>query len=740
MASKAERGPAPVSLLRYLPFRYVDCRVPLTGIRQAHRLTSREGKAYLAFRVETAPTVSRGPGMPRTYFRVTDGLLSATVTAFRDTGAWLRAAKVGETIHLFGEVGAWRDQLEVRKASLVDPLEQGRIVPRYRARDGEPSAVIEARIRTLLANPASLREAKKEVEGVLGCSSRAAMCDIGFGGSLEELLGSLHQPETTAELHGAASAARRLNVLKAVYDVRDRPKPRATKKAVLSLPVATLRETIAVIPFALTDDQRRAIWETVKELRADQPCRRLISGDVGTGKTIAYAVPLVCAQREGARVAVLTPNAILAHQIAGEIRDISPGTAVRLVVSGENPDMNLSGAPILVGTSALEGYLDKARALGQSDYQLDLLVVDEQQKMGVRQRQALAAEHTNIIEATATPIPRTAALLNYGNIGFSAIDQCPVEKRIKSKVVEPHDHRRAARSLLNVVHSGRQVAVIYPRRGASGERHAFGAQDKGHAEELARQLKSIGGTRVRVSEKELSHEDRGSGAFESHQVSCIAPRRKRGQFEHALAQLAAHPEEPIVSAAEERRLRNNVDTAWEAWDRKLPGLVGRIHGGMATEAKVAELAKMKSGEYRVMIATSAIEIGVTMPNLAALMVVNSDLNGASTLHQFRGRVARKGGSGLFLMHVDKPLSEMDANSVQRLKAVEKCNNGRELARLDLEQRGFGALGSEGVEQKGFLGGVFSGLTVTPADLEAVLDSVLRPGSRCPAPSAPPEPV
>jgi len=710
----------PFEMLGYLPMKYLDYRHPLTSLPDAINKCMSGESCYIKLKV-TSDAGYRQMGAKNLFVvDVTDGEMEATIVPFGNHQMWGNACKEDRWIHLHTKVVVDGRFLKFKSPNLVFASEQNRIVPKYRALNGHKSEEIEGLVDLVLKDPGSIREFTNRIEEKVGATRHHIGKDLGLrDANIEGLIRALHRPKSLRELERATTLARQLNALGSVYESYNKPPPQINRRSEVEFSVDLIKEKLSGLPFTITDDQKRAVWDICKDLHSDIPMERLLSGDVGCGKTLCYTLPLVCAQAMGYKTAVLMPNSVLAGQVAHEIETLYPGTPVRLVLGGQKSDPDLSDNPVLVGTSALTAYLKKIQDSTGVSRQFDVVVVDEQQKMGVAQRDLLVSPHTNVLEATATPIPRTAAMLAYGNMKFSSLDKAPVVKDIKSEITPPSKHRYAMNRLLEIARNEGQVAVVYPLKSRPDGLRAFSADKEEEADAALEKLKSAKATRVKKTLKSKATENQHVTGW---QVTFSAPKAKKHHenFESAVLSIPLVEEDPLISAKEARRASVNVEDAWRAWDSKMPGLVGRLHGDMTTADKLAELQKMKDGIYKILITTSVIEIGVTVPNLRGMMVVRSDIFGASTLHQFRGRLARHGGAGEFFMHIDTPLETINPVTAKRLEAVEGCSVGRELARLDMEQRGFGDLGGELGVQAGFLDGIFRGLKVTPADLDALV--------------------
>ena len=452
--------------------------------------------------------------------------------------------------------------------------------------------------------------------------------EIGFSRG-EDLLRALHKPTSLEEGLRAIEAAQALSALSLIRKaVKRRSQIEPNPQSMISVTPELLNENIQKLPFAATAGQKHAMENIAKALRSPFPLDGLLSGDVGSGKTATFLVPLVSAYFAGAKCMILTPNLLLIKQVAREIKEFFPTVEVCTVTGeGINGDPHTS---IIVGSTAILGAFKKKK-LGPSP---NFLVIDEQHRFSVEQRNSIAAPYTNVLEATATPIPRTAALAAFGNKSIFILRDIPVVKDIQTEIAFREDAKRARDFLLESLHNGRdQVAVIYPLVGSENA-------DNG--------LKSI--------------------------------------YE-----------------------------AKENWKKCVPEeLIAVLHGKMTDEEKEEVIRSFRAGEKRFLIASTVIEVGLTLPDLKRMMIIGADRMGLVTLHQLRGRLARHGGEGDCLLFVENP----DSEAVERLQILVDHIDGFTVAEKDAEQRGFGDfLSTDGDEQSGKTRTLFMGVKVGPREIE-----------------------
>jgi ATP-dependent DNA helicase RecG len=367
---------------------------------------------------------------------------------------------------------------------------------------------------------------------------------------------------------------------------------------------------------------------------------RLLQGEVGSGKTVVALRAMLAVVDSGGQAALLAPTEVLAQQHHRSITELlgplaergllggaDHGTRVALL-TGSQPtavrrqmllDVVSGEAGIVVGTHAL--IQDKV-----DFYDLGLVVVDEQHRFGVEQRDALRAKAKtppHLLVMTATPIPRTVAMTVFGDLEVSTLTELPAGRPpITTHVIptwdKPHFLDRAWERIREEVAAGHQAFVVAPRIG----------DDEG-AEEST-------GDDVAVE---------------------TAPRR------------------PAVAV---------VDVAAQLREGPLAGLrLDLLHGRLPSETKEDVMRRFAAGETDVVVATTVIEVGVDVPNATVMVVMDADWFGVSQLHQLRGRIGRGSAPGLCLLVTD---AEEGSPARERLAAVASTLDGFELSRLDLQTR------------------------------------------------------
>jgi ATP-dependent DNA helicase RecG len=400
----------------------------------------------------------------------------------------------------------------------------------------------------------------------------------------------------------------------------------------------------AALPFTLTAGQRKVGDVLADELARPHPMHRLLQGEVGSGKTVVALRAMLQVVDAGGQAALLAPTEVLAAQHArtieallgplaqaGRLGGSENATRVALL-TGSLPaaarkqallDAAGGAAGIVVGTHALIQEQVSFADLG-------LVVVDEQHRFGVEQRDALrgkAVTPPHVLVMTATPIPRTVAMTVFGDLETSTLTELPAGRAAIATSVVPAAERpgwleRAWQRIREEVAAGRQAYVVCPRIGAD------------------------------VSDFE-------------------------GEF----------PEYPDEDGGEPNARRPPVavvDVLPMLADGPLHGLrLAALHGRLTPEEKDRTMLEFAAGRIDVLVATTVIEVGVDVPNASVMAVLDAERFGISQLHQLRGRIGRGGHSGLCLLVTDAPTG---SPARERLDAVAATTDGFALAKLDVEQR------------------------------------------------------
>lgn len=423
-------------------------------------------------------------------------------------------------------------------------------------------------------------------------------------------------------------------------------KPRAIKQEGL------LSEFDRRLPFKLTAGQQRIWQEISRDISGNHPMYRLLQGDVGSGKTIVALRAMLAIVDSGGQAALLAPTEVLAQQHFKNFRNLLGELAMGGMLGGSSQATKLA---LLTGSlSASEkkaarigiasgdfGIIVGTHALlseGVEFQDLGLIVIDEQHRFGVEQRDALRAKAElppHVLVMTATPIPRTIAMTVFGDLDTSILDELPLGRSpITSHVVstreKPQYLERAWQRVREEVGHGHQVYVVAPRITASdtSDFSTFG-----------------------LSQDELKLARRLSGDSESSEGIAM------NSVEDLLPKLSDGP----------------------LCDLRL----SKLHGRMTPEEKERTMTDFAAGAIDVLVATTVIEVGVDVPNASMMVIMDADRFGVSQLHQLRGRVGRGSVAGLCLFVTDQPSG---TPAMERLNAVAATTNGFELSKLDLEQR------------------------------------------------------
>jgi len=508
-----------------------------------------------------------------------------------------------------------------------DPTHTGRIIPVYPETEGVSSRWLRFIIKPLLTKirnqiPETLPIEILEKEKLL---------------PIREAIWQIHFPD---DFNKVAAAKQRF-VFEELFNLALLvlwEKLKLAKEKALSIPtnLTEIKNFLNALPFQLTDDQKKALWQILKDLEKPQPMNRLLNGDVGSGKTVVATIAALNTISAGFQAAFMAPTEILAKQHFKTLQNfLKPwGIKIALMTGKENflNDQKLKRKEILekIKTGEVNLILG-THALIQEEVdfkKLGLVIIDEQHRFGIEQRAKLCRKQNftpHLLSMSATPIPRTLALTIYGDLDLSLIKELPAgRKQIITRIVPPEERQATYEFIRQEVKKGRQVFVICPR---------------------------------------------------------IEPNKKKDNEEQGLF-LSELTDERKLVWAEVKAVKNEYEKL--AKDIFPDLRVGMLHGKMKTTEKEEILNKFKNREIDVLVATSVVEVGIDFPNATIMMIEDADKFGLAQLHQFRGRVGRGDQQSYCFL-----FSEFIYNP--RLRAMTLYQDGFTLAEKDLKLRGPGDL-------------------------------------------------
>jgi len=660
-------------LLHYLPFRYED------------RLNPRGIAELRAGEMASVIAEVRNSGLFRTrrmpIFQMTAGQGRARLKCLWFNGGYLRDRfKPGQMVALYGKVEADRnDELQIMQPQfeilgdttedggadaadqkLAASLEVGRIVPIYEsAGQGRLTArwfrrIIRSALETMPPNlpdplPAVVR-------------SRRALI------SPHQALWQVHWPdagEAFADLQSARTPAHVRLIFEELFFVElgleFKRRQMKAQTGIAFHPNDRVREAIKkILPFHPTAAQKRVLKEIVGDMEKPSPMRRLLQGDVGSGKTIVAFEAAILAIENGYQVALMVPTEILAQQHYFSARRILENAGYRIVLLTGSLEQDRKrdirrhivqgNAHLVIGTHAL---LEESVEFAK----LGLVIVDEQHRFGVMQRLKLMKKSNDespgaagkaetpsgqpartpalqssgssaltkgngtsgkasstaadvpepdVLVMTATPIPRTLALTLYGDLDVSVLDELPPGRTpIVTRRVSDERSSEVWEFVRKQVAAGHQAYVVYP----------------------------------------------------------------------------------VIQENEEREMKAAIKMYKELANRIFPDLkVGLLHGKLDNDLKEHVMRLFQSGELNILVATTVIEVGVDVPNASVMVIEHADRFGLSQLHQLRGRIGRGAAKSYCILMTGGKVTE---EGERRLDAMVRTNDGFQIAELDLEQRGPG---------------------------------------------------
>jgi ATP-dependent DNA helicase RecG len=471
---------------------------------------------------------------------------------------------------------------------------------------------------------------------------------------------TIHFPPT---MEHAAIAHRRFDFenifLLHLWNFEQKSKLAKEQAAVIASDIELVKAILAKLPFELTLSQKQSLWEIIKDIASPKPMNRLLQGDVGSGKTVVAAIAAIMAATRGYQTAFMAPTEILAQQHFQTMKKLFVQIADAIDAVDGDGDAGSKTAPrqkptvgLLTASETLVHYEKDMEAKMSKDAfygkvatgdvaiifgthaliqksiafkNLGLVIIDEQHRFGVRQRQALlkgqrASSASNaltphFLSMSATPIPRTLMLTIFGDLDLSLITELPAGRKvIETKIISPLERQATYTFVREQVKAGRQVFVICPR--------------------IDNETEDADGKKI-INQLELK----------------------------------------------------SVKEEYEKLSKKIfPDLrVAMLHGQMKPKEKEEIMRRFKDGETDILVATSVVEVGVDVPNATIMMIEGADRFGLAQLYQFRGRVGRGEYQSYCFLLTD---SKSEATAA-RLQAILKAKNGFELAEEDLKLRGPG---------------------------------------------------
>ncbi|MBU1916095.1 ATP-dependent DNA helicase RecG [Patescibacteria group bacterium] len=614
-------------LLFHYPFRYDDysTRITLSQVEPGTEVTL----------IAQVTNITSRKGFRRRRLNITEATLSDETGTIKAT--WFnqpyltKYLQVGETYRFAGKLLQTKYGLrlqnpiygrELAEMSTVNPF-----MPVYPSSSGLSQFVLRRLIKQVLPLAADLAEHLPV----------NILDDFDLLG-LSDALHSIHFPAIEQEY---LTARRRLafdELLRLQLSIGQMRQYRLNRLAsVVSFDEKKVRSFVRSLPFELTDDQRRAAWEIIRDMEKGVPMNRLLDGDVGSGKTAVAAVAAANVAAAGYQTALMAPTEILAlqhyHTLCEQYGSRGPKIVLwtsayrRSWSSGKDVEHKGQADIERLRRSIAQGRVGLVigtHALVEREVtfkSLALVVIDEQHRFGVRTRRLLCQKgvaeglEPHLLSMTATPIPRSLALTVYGDLDLSLLKEKPKGRQnIITKVVSARGKKQAYEAIRKELVAGRQVFVVCP---------------------LIDKSDMLGVTSV-TEEFERLHIE-------------VFPEYK----------------------------------------------MAMLHGRLTAKEKEATMQSFKDGICQILVSTSVIEVGVDVPNATVMCVEGADRFGLAQLHQFRGRVGRgvhQSYCYLFPVTYGSAVRE-------RLRAMEATDDGFALAEKDLRLRGPGDLLGE--EQSGY---------------------------------------
>jgi ATP-dependent DNA helicase RecG len=656
-------------LLYHLPFRYEDRQNPrsLDELKPGEMASViAEVRGAILLKTRKAPI-----------FELTIGQGRFAMKCIWFNGTYLNGKfHAGQTVAVYGKVEPSRStsnmkmiqpQFELLPDESDDAetrlLEVGRITPVYESLGGSRLASRWQR-KVIFNLLESMRGAVPE------CLPREMLARLNLPDRESALREVHYPPEGTpfAQLQASATPAHRRLIFEELFFLElglELKRRRMRERAGIAFATTDkVREAIReVLPFHPTAAQKRALGEIVADMRTPSPMRRLLQGDVGSGKTIVALQAMLVAMENGYQAALMAPTEILATQhflAARKLLERSSRKPRIVLLTGSLDEdrkrhtrglINRGEAQLVIGTHALIEEKVEFDRLG-------LVVVDEQHRFGVLQRFRMMKKpnqaEPDVLVMTATPIPRTLALSLYGDLDVSLLDELPPGRTpIVTRRVPGEESEKVWDFVRKQVGKGRQAYIVYP---------------------------VIEGSKDDQPELDFSHDEPEAG------IEPPSPPARKLNQKGKTAQLFPKAVQEANPAAKSG-LKSAVEMHEKLRTGPLAGLrVGLLHGRLDADEKEIVMRRFQRGEIDVLVSTTVIEVGVDVPNATVMVVEHAERFGMAQLHQLRGRVGRGSAKSYCILMTGARVSPLGE---ERLNAMVRTQDGFELAELDLSMRGPG---------------------------------------------------
>ena len=631
-----------LDLLYYFPRAYED-RANIKLLSE----TSTEYKSAVVLTVATEPKVANiKRGMSLLKFRAFDDSGVCEITYFNQN--YLKDKfPIGSVFRFYGKIEQKKNRYYMTSPAAdpwVDEMPPPPFFSVYRLSEGLSQKQISQNIEAALemashSLPDPLPEEIREKHG---------LCTIYFA------LRQIHFPESYASL---AIAKKRL-----VFDEfflfatgLSLAGGKVQKQTAPPCPDTNVSALLALLPYKLTGAQEKTISDIAADMQKSEPMSRIVIGDVGCGKTVCATAAICIAVKNGYQAALMAPTEILATQHYNDLRPIFEALGIRsalltgsctaatkrkihAAMQAEDEDERLD---VVIGTQAL-------LSDGADFIKPGLVITDEQHRFGVNQRALLSEKnkHTHVLVMSATPIPRSLALVMYGDLAMSKIDEMPPgRQRVDTFLVDESYRARLDGFIRKNVDAGGQVYIVCPA----------------------------------VEESELEE-----GEIDLSEIAIYGEELQRDK-------------KPPLKAA--------VQYADELSSRLQGYSIAFVHGKMKAADKDNVMRRFAAGEIQILVSTTVIEVGVNVPRACLMIVENAERFGLSQLHQLRGRVGR-GQTKSYCVLVSGADGRLGETARARLTTMCNSYNGFEIAEEDLKLRGPGDFlalsGNASIRQSGSL--------------------------------------
>lgn len=710
----------------YLPKRFVDYTNPIGDFTKLPM----DENAIVYVTTTHKPKAKRGKLSVKAYDANGNSIF---ISSFGDTYALERRILSNRPFCVKGKVATWEGNLQLQSAELIADEDVNKVVAVYA---GKAGAVATSAVAGMLSP--NLTDQNFETSALF-ISRRLGLQDDQIP-VIQDLLKAAHLPES---VEIGNDAIRKLDILAAkdiVLQVSRQGVNLDSYEAHIPITHDTVDEAIREMPLPLTDEQKAAVHNIVNDLRSPFPAKHLLSGDVGTGKTAVYGTVVAAVRKSGGPVAIMAPNAPLASQIVKELQSWWPNMPVKLV-TGE-PEKKTEMVAAEFDANQINQAIDAGKTV---------FIINPNKKV-LEQTLASALEllDEDLIVDASSLTRKSDMVAGKVYIALPPALKLADNEMLKEIIIDPN-HRFSKNQRAALINSGVDApepdntldpdAAIYvgttallhrmPKTMKNGllvvdEQQKFSTEQRERLLSRGANLLEATGTCIPRTMALVMF----AGANVSRLSKCHVEKNihtkvylhnERPDALKKINELMANGDKCLIvyplaeHGNDADKIQRSAEGAYQnLWSTRFPGKVRFVHGKMTDEEKNDAINAMKTGEAQMLISTTVVEVGIDIPGLKYVALVDAELQGLQGIHQIRGRVARKGGEGY--CHL-LPSENAKPEALDRLAILERCPSGFDLAVEDMKNRGLGDISINSVSQSGRTPSILVGRDIEINDID-----------------------